>query len=148
SRDHKKMIATGFADRVVTKNANIDEQLAEIRQSLAGELGPIFNFYDPDLKPIWLETAYDPVKWDAFIYWSSRWHGWDQFDADEPTYKVEIAEKLATARNALAGGSLEWPNLLKQAFSGSNLTYPIDTSRFLTWCRDETEDAARVLAEL
>jgi hypothetical protein len=53
SREHKKTLMRAFRSLVSDTTANVDQQIAEIRQHLAQDYGADLDFYDPELKPRW-----------------------------------------------------------------------------------------------
>ena len=83
-------------------------------------------------------------SWEQFTTWAKRFYEWSGFEAAERTYKIEIAEKLEAARQAVAAGSEDWLDLLKKAFGKPNNLTPWQLSdSFLKWS-ERAPDAASV----
>ncbi|MCP4662702.1 MAG: hypothetical protein GY856_45495 [bacterium] len=136
----KKRIASAFAEHVSRAGLNLDEQLLEIRRSLAEQYGPEFEFYASPVIDRWQPEA---SRWGQFVMWAKRFHEEPNFDADERDDKLVIAERIREARRALRDGE-PWHELLQRAFaSPNNLTHYITHQRFLRWVtQDETGIAA------
>lgn len=87
--------------------------------------------------------------WDEFVEWARRFYAHADFDENERTYKLEISEKIRSARDAVRGNDDEWPTLLKRAFGPpNNLTYHITHVRFLDWTQDEPDAARQAMLDL
>jgi len=37
------------------------------------------------------------TRWDRFLYWSNRFHQWEEFDKNERDYKLTVAGRLKDA---------------------------------------------------
>jgi hypothetical protein len=57
NRDHKKQIVRAFAKHVSKEVSDTDRALISIRKALEGRFGEGFQFYQPDIRPLW-----DPSK--------------------------------------------------------------------------------------
>ena len=91
-------------------------------------------------------TQPDAQLWDEFIKWAKRFYEWDEFDEMERTYKLVVAERVKSARNAVLNGANGWQELIKTAFgSPNNLTNWRIIPLFLKWCRDEPLQAVTAL---
>jgi len=93
-----------------------------------------------------------PVKseaWSAFIRWAREFFEWEGFDASERNYKLEIADKLDTARAAFLSKEGDWMTLLRQAFGPpNNLTSWRTHLPFLNLLGDNQNAAERALLEI
>ena len=59
-------------------------------------------------------------RWDAFIGWAKWFYEWEQFDARERDYKLQVGKKLAAVKQALRDGNPDWENLLRTTFRDPN----------------------------
>jgi 5-methylcytosine-specific restriction enzyme B len=145
SQRMKKRIAQGFAGLVSDPTANIDRQLFEIRERLAEEHGPQFQFWDDEIRRFWQP---DTSRWGQFIHWVERFYNRPEYGPAERDYKIVIAERIQAARDAVTAGQ-DWFDLLKKAFgSPNNLTSFWMHSNFLKWCETERDAAHRALLGL
>jgi MoxR-like ATPase len=84
--------------------------------------------------------------WDGFVAWAARIFDDEHFDREERDYKLEIGERIRTARTALRDNDPEWASLLKQAFTRhNNLTPWRAHSKFYGWAADEPNAARHAL---
>ena len=111
---------------------------AELRRDLLDML--------PLLDKLYAETKLsDPSAWDEFIAWARRFHEWDGFDADERDYKIEAAESIREALEAMADGAENWVDLLKRSFQEAHLTSWRTDSRFIEWIQENQQVAIEIL---
>jgi hypothetical protein len=83
------------------------------------------------------------VRWESLIHWAARFAESLDFDAEERQYKLEIRDRLLTARDALLTDEPDWSQLLRRAFgSPNNLTAWRTHAAFLDWV-DAHREAAR-----
>lgn len=76
-------------------------------------------------------------QWEPFLHWAQRLYERPTFDEEERRYKIEIAERVAAARDAFRGNG-EWLPLLRRAFARpNNLTNHHEHEPFLNWCRTD-----------
>ncbi|NEE03789.1 McrB family protein [Phytoactinopolyspora halotolerans] len=142
ARNMKTRIAKAFSELVSDPSRNVDHQLLEIRGKLAEERGTQFMFWEPDLLRVWQP---DTSPWGQFIHWASRLYSDASFDAMERDYKLEIADRLTRAKDALLADG-EWLELFRKAFnSPNNLTSYHMHRRFLQWCAENPEPARAAL---
>jgi 5-methylcytosine-specific restriction enzyme B len=88
----------------------------------------------------------DVDPWDEFCYWAGMEIARPDFDAEERTYKLEIAERLDEARGRLLASDAEWLPVLKKAFGPpNNLTSWQVHAGFLDWCQANRASAERAL---
>jgi len=91
----------------------------------------------------------DDSPWGQFVHWAARFATWPGFDARERDDKLEIAARMAAAREAVLSESENWPQLLRRAFGPpNNLTQWHDDARFNQWCADNPERARQALVAL
>jgi len=83
------------------------------------------------------------TRWDRFLYWSNRFHQWEEFDEKERDYKLTVAGRLKDVRRELGQGEPSWLDTLTFAVTAkpNNLTNWRATQPFLTWCKAEPEHA-------
>jgi hypothetical protein len=92
-----------------------------------------------------LEVGGTPVRWDPLVHWAVRFADSLDLDEVERTYKLEIAERVRAAADAVRANDAQWPRLLRRAFSPpNNLTAWRMHGTFLTWVNGNV-DAARSL---
>jgi 5-methylcytosine-specific restriction enzyme B len=145
SQRAKKRIAQTFAEFVSDPTANIDRQLVEVRARLAEDRGPQFGFWDEDILREWQP---DTSRWGQFIHWAARFYNRPEFDEVERDYKLVIAERLGSARDAVVAGD-DWFELLRTAFAKpNNLTSFWVHNPFLQWCEAERTAAREALIAL
>jgi 5-methylcytosine-specific restriction enzyme B len=142
-RDVKEKIAKRLSHLITDPTDDIDRQIAQIRHRLADEHGPSFSFYDEAIMADW-QT--DSGKWEQFIRWAKRVYEFDDFDAQERDYKLEIAANLQNTRKDLLQEHSGWPKTLRTSFGRpNNLTSWRAHSVFLAWCEGQQEAAAEAL---
>ena len=140
SRDHRQGIAKHFASQISASAGDLDRQLLAIREALSTQYGTGFSFYNPQVKDLWSPT-HDP--WDAFIGWGKRFFASEGLEANERTYKLQVAANLKAAKDALLADSDEWPELLRKAFGKPNNLTPWQMDdNFRKWVA-ANRDAAR-----
>lgn len=145
SREAKLRIARTFSALVSEPDKNVDWQLYEIRQKLAEEHGQQLDFWQPEIRRQWQP---DTSPWGQFIRWAARFYTQPDFDSDERDYKLEIAEHLAKARDAVLVGG-DWHPLLKRSFGPpNNLTAFQMHGSFLKWCEVKPEAAEPALTAM
>ena len=91
-------------------------------------------------------TGYSIVDgWDTFVDWAKWFYERPEFEEEEREYKLELAKRLALAKEALVYGSSDWPDLLKAAISSrfNNLTNWRVNQNFLSVKRPTLEEALR-----
>ena len=93
-------------------------------------------------------------RWDQFIEWARRFYEWEEFDAQERDYKLEIAGNIRKVRASIfnredAKTMPEWPLFLehlKKAFAPPNNLTPWRVhSRFLTLAEEDPHQIASML---
>lgn len=147
SQDAKMNIVEAFKGLTHSEEPDVDRRLIQIREGLTSKYGPAFSFYDDELERQWKGGV--PTPWDDFIHWAKKLHEFDHFDKMERDYKLEIAKKIAAARDALGAGADNWLPLLRRAFGSPNNLTPWRThDNFLKWCMNDTELAAAALHDL
>lgn len=91
------------------------------------------------------------TKWDQYLYWCARFHGTNEFTKDERNYKIPLANRLVSAREALLGGDSQWVELVRRAIHYrdgefmNNLTDWRQTQTIEQWFQTETDSAALAL---
>lgn len=86
------------------------------------------------------------TAWDDFIRWVARFYNLPEFDADEREYKLAIADKVRSARDAFRANKPDWLEQLRSAFAPpNNLTNWRTHDIFLKWADQEREEADRAL---
>jgi MoxR-like ATPase len=148
AREHKKLIAKGFEHLVTDATGDVDRKLFQIREGLQPEYGAGFTFYDKDVKQTWSSGG---GAWDDFVHWAKRFYeDLEVFDAEERTYKLEVMERVAGAREALQAENKDWVEALSSAFhhSKNNLTSWQANDRFLGWIKKNPEEARAALEQL
>ena len=88
--------------------------------------------------------------WSELLSRIKRCRAAPNFEADEVTYKVEVAAKVNEARKCLRSGAAGWEDLLRHAFTHklNNLTHRYDHNPFIEWMKGEPgqcRDALHVL---
>lgn len=141
SREMKQTIATRFSEYVVTPDADVDRRLYEIRQRLTEEYGSDYSyFHTEEIRSRWQRSS---GRWGQFVYWARRFYELPEFEPEERDYKLDIAERMRTAAEAVEADAEDWPDLLRKAFAGPFMMTSWRTSGALhAWVKDEP-DAAR-----
>jgi MoxR-like ATPase len=115
--------------------------LLEARQRRMDAIGTIF-FEKADIQ----STI---GSWDNFVELAKPYYQGPGGDSVERIYKLEIAARLAAAREAVIAGNPEWPALLRKAFAGkNNLVHFITQSKFLRWMQASPDKASARLRAL
>jgi DNA polymerase III delta prime subunit len=137
----KQKIAKTFAGMSgVAEEGDLDRQLGNIRNALTPVLGESFHFYDSAAEPVWVGGTKGSA-W-TFARFARMIREVDDFAEHEMNYKLELAGRLAEARDAVLSDG-DWLPALKRAFaSPNNLTTWRQHGTFLDWC-EAAPDAAR-----
>ena len=110
----KERIVEEFKRYVTVPPGNVDRALEQIRRSLEAERnGKDFDFYDPDVWRRW-----NPVKaWDEYVEQAKAFIDTGKLDSEEVDYKVNIGQRLATAREAVLPEADNWGQLVKRGIA-------------------------------
>ena len=116
-----------------------------LKARIMKELEPEFN----DVMPRVDEAAVERSPWDAFIEWARVFYEDPEFDSIERDYKIHLGAKMGAAREAFLEGR-DWWEPMNEAFHSNfnNLTRWNQHDAYLTWARDNQEEAARGLASI
>ena len=146
SVEHKGLIANAaaFAHFVSDSTADVDRQIAQVRQGLESGLGRDFDFYDPDLRSRWDQSQSGP--WDEYIRIASEFLHTGLMYEYEIEYKLKAGRQFAAARDAVFNGG-DWGDLVRKGLS-NNLVFSITQARVRDWIRDFPEVATKALQEL
>ncbi len=140
----KQKITEGFADRVATAGANVDQKLWEIRQALEENTDREVHFYLQPWRDSWAAEA---SRWGQFVHWARRFRARADFEVEERDYKFEIAGKMRRARELFEHGDEGWREALKSAFGGgNNLTNYRTHGSFLDWLKENPKSEAALRA--
>jgi len=131
-------------------NAEDPAQRSELPESIRRLLRPSTVI---DLSAVAGEVAAlipsEPTSsWDGFLHWAQRLYETAGFDETERAYKLEIAERVRTARESLLAGEEDWLAHLRRAFgSPNNLTAWRAHDGFLHDAEQDEERFRAFLAE-
>jgi len=125
-----------------------DQRIARIRQLASAGVDGDLNLYDETFKRTWSEPA-DP-RWVEAVRFAEKLYARDDFDQAERTYKLELGDRLADARNAFRAGDDAWPRALEKAFKDSrnNLIGWRTRDAFLDWAGANVGAAETALGAL
>ena len=92
----------------------------------------------------------DPQAWSELLHRIEGFRADRNFEANELTYKLEVAAKVNTARQRLQSGTAGWEDLLRHAFTCklNNLTDFRDHDKFLKWMNRESDQCRGALQAL
>ena len=125
-------------------NEDVDRRVQQVRARLEEELGRDFGFFDEDIYPMWTS---DESPWDEFVRRAQAYKVSGRLESEEIEYKLEIADRFATARDAVLDGSEYWSELLRRGLA-SRQGHPLSwqsADTFRNWVRDSPDDALRAL---
>jgi MoxR-like ATPase len=148
SVDVKSAIGRTFA-RVpgVSDEPDADRKLIVVRSALAPVLGETFQYWDSSVQVVW-QSKPDDRSW-TFAELARKFRDLPTFDEQETDYKLELASRLAAAREAVLRGDDEWLERLKRAFAPpNNITSWRQHASFLKWCESSPDESRRALATL
>ena len=80
-------------------------------------------------------------SWDKFIEKANELIDSGHLIEWEVQYKLEIAYRVAAAREAVFWGTDSWADSLKLALMANHPIYTIDHSKFNHWCAEYPEEA-------
>ena len=88
--------------------------------------------------------------WSELLYRIERCRAAPNFEADEVTYKLELAAKVNAARKRLQSGATGWEALLNHAFTDerNNLTNWRSHDPFLKWMKRDADQCRAALHAL
>ena len=143
----KEKIAKTFAGMAsVAEEGDLDKQLGNVRNALTPVLGESFHFYGSAVEPVWVGGTKGPA-W-TFARFARMIREIDDFGEHEMNYKLEVAGRLAEAREAVLSNG-DWLPTLKRAFaSPNNLTTWRQHNTFLDWCEAAPEAARAALVHI
>lgn len=148
SMDIKGRISRTFADVAgVATEQDVDRKLVLIRSALVPVLGSSFQFWNPDVESVWRGERTDRA-W-AFAELALKFRGLPRFAEAEIDYKLELAGRLAAARQAVLSNEGDWLSRLRRAFaSPNNITNWRHHDALLKWCEAHPDEARTALASL
>jgi hypothetical protein len=90
------------------------------------------------------------AKWDDFIVWARKFREWPGFDADERDYKLNLAKRLAAARDLFRSGAEGWVGELRGALTSkdNNFTNWRVHSPFIDWMESSSAEAGEAVSHL
>lgn len=105
------------------------------------------NLYGAPFAWAWAEPA---AIWLNAAAWGHYARSQFDLDAEERTYKLDIAQRLADAKGAMEKGDAEWFPQLKRALTlkGFNLASWQVVNSFLTWGEGHLDDVQAALTTL
>lgn len=131
----------------VSDEPDADRKLTFVRAALAPVLGDTFQFWDTSVQTVW-QSKPDDRGW-TFAEFARKFRELSTFDEQETDYKLELAARLASAREAVLAADENWLERLKRAFGPpNNITSWRQHDSFLKWCeanRDAALEALKVL---
>jgi AAA domain (dynein-related subfamily) len=131
----------------VQEAENIDRKLFAIRAATTQLLGEELDLYGEPARRIWSKP--EPPEWSEFVKWAALLFNDESFDAEERDYKLEVAKKVAAARERVDADDPAWPEALKAAFGPpNNLTSWRAHDSFLGWCSQNKDEARTLLLDL
>lgn len=142
----KHQAADAFREMSDLGAVDVDRRIHRIRETLTPRYGSDFDFYETDgVRALWGKFK-DPL--DELLYWGSRFHELESYEAEERTYKLEVAGNMAQARDALVVGG-DWYPRLKRAFGPpNNLTHWQLHDTFVRWLNQDLGNAEKLLRRL
>jgi hypothetical protein len=144
--DNKQKIASAFAGWPEVQVAdNVDRKLVAMREATTPVFREEINLYQDPVRAVWAQP--EPREWSDLVSWAARLFETEGFDAEERDYKFVIAENLRAARDSVLSDDANWVEALKTAFGPpNNLTSWRAHDRFVSWCREQTDEARALLA--
>jgi 5-methylcytosine-specific restriction enzyme B len=145
SRGEKGMLVQRFSSLVTDAAADVDRQIAEIRDKLEQRFGEGFDFYAT--VPVMAMWKPAENRWASFVYWAGRFRESQGFDAEERDYKLALAEDLAPARHAVLDQDPDWHRHLKHGLESrhNNLVGWRERDHFLRWGGERAGEALDAL---
>lgn len=148
SRGDKELLARRLGTLALDPTEDVDRRIAQIRAGLEQRFGTGFDFYDTaSVMARWKPQS---DRWAAFLEWARCFREHPSFESEERTYKIEVAEQFAPAREALAAHREEWLELLAKALNHrqNNLTDWRSRATFLDWAKAERETAEQAVRRI
>lgn len=146
SNEHKRRISESpaFAGYVTDETRDVDLRLRQIREALEAERGVGFSFYDAHIQRLWEDS--NTHLWDTYVERTRRYMptGFETLEAEEINYKLEAAENLAAAREAVLTESDGWVGQVKRGIS-VNLNNRHSIIGLRDWFDTSPDDAQRAL---
>jgi hypothetical protein len=157
SEGHRRKLIEAFAAAPgIAEAADADRKIQLIRELATEGDGArsALNLYADPFKRVWDQPA--STRWQEAVRWGRALYSHSTFDVDERTYKLQAAELVSQAKEALAGGATDWLDLLEDAFKKplpsmgqpQNLVGWRVRDKFLVWCRENPDQAGAVLSNL
>ena len=97
-----------------------------------------------------VEKRRESKAWSELLHRIERCRANRDFEANEVTYKLEVAAKVNMARERFQSGTADWADLLRRAFTSksNNLTDYRDYDPFLKWMSGESDQCRGALQAL
>jgi len=149
SEEHRRKLIEAFqAAPGVADAENADRKIARIRELASLGDDRALDLYEDPFQEIWKSEP--SPRWVEVVAWSRRLYGRSDFDGTERDFKIDIAQQLAGAKDALHAGEEQWFKELSAAIKTrqNNLTDYRTDDRFLEWCKAHQPHAARLLKDL
>ena len=143
SRDHKQQFVDAYG-HLTTNADDVDRALLEIRDALESEAGEPVNLYREPYRSQWARERLQ--AWDVLTAVAPVVLDWGQYDVEERTYKLELAEQL---RGLYAGErDLGWSVDVVRAINRTNLVNFRPLGRLRTWGKEHPAQLDAAFAAL
>jgi AAA domain (dynein-related subfamily) len=146
---HRTQLVEAFAAAPGVRDApSTDARIQRIRElAQSGQADPI-DFYESPFVDIWKHQP--SVAWSETVRLGALLYEDANFDTEERSYKLEIADALREARRALLAGEDDWTDKLKRGIqhSKNNLTSWRGNPTIVKWFADNERDGRALLSAL
>ena len=154
SVEQKNTIVSGpsFVRFLTGATEDVDRKLKQIRRGLEEELGRDFDFHQRGEDGNDIRARWDPEAnpWDELVRQARAYIDSGELETTELDYKLEMAQDLRPARDAVLVGDPEWGDLLRTALR-SRQGHPIAwqlLGDFNKWCSEQPMEALPALKSL
>ena len=144
--DHKRDIVSRFS-AVAGHETDVDRRLIELRAALTpGEKR--LDWYSDPMRFRWSKAT---SKWNPLLGWARKVQETASLRQDERPYKLTLAQRMATVRDALLSGTPNWESQLRQVMTDSkanNLTRWQDHLPLCDWVDSNPAEARAAFTAL
>jgi energy-coupling factor transporter ATP-binding protein EcfA2 len=143
--EHKQEIVSRFS-AVPGRETDVDRRLLELRAALQAD-GEHLDWYSDPLRFRWSKTR---SKWNPLLSWARKVFQTPELQEGERPYKLALAQRLATVRDALLSGSPDWGMQLRQAMTDkvNNVTRWQDHLSLCDWVDNHQAEAREAFTTL
>ena len=141
--------ADSFSGFLKTATDDVDRKIQQIRPRLENRYGSNIHFYEPAIRKLW-DRQYNPDLWADFVQRAREYDQSGKLKPEETRYKLDIANRLVDAREALLSKKDGWADVVRRGLfnSKNNLIHFTTLSNLHSWLKREPMEMRSALGQL